>query len=215
MRRTVSGGAGALGGAGGHDADDERRRRRDVRGDHGGGSHGDPPGNPEVLAKNLCLRLLTVQARSRAELATKLDQRGIPADVAERVLDRLAAVGLVDDAAFAESFVTSRQRDRGLGRSALRAELRRKGIDRTLADRAVAGIDDESERLRAAALVAKKLDSAMFAGPQAARRRLIGMLARRGYSSGIAAHVVGEALRGYVDPDDLLVAEEDDPGGED
>ncbi len=163
----------------------------------------DPPGDPDVLAKNICLRMLAVQARSRAELAAKLYERGIPVDSAERVLDRLGAAGLVDDAAFAESFVTIRHRDRGLGRAALRAELKRKGIDRSIVERAVGGIDDEAERRRAAELVAKKLDSAMFAGPAAARRRLLGMLARRGYSAAVSAHVIGEALRGYVDPEDL------------
>lgn len=170
----------------------------------------DPSGNPDAAAKNLCLRLLTTRARSRAELAEKLHERGIPADAAQRVLDRLTAVGLVDDVAFAEAFVVSRRRDRALGRSALRTELQRKGIDRAVADRAVAGIDEESERRRAADLVAQRLDAAMFAGPQAARRRLLALLARRGYSVSVAAHVVADALRGYVEPEALLGADGDD-----
>lgn len=169
----------------------------------------DPPGDPDTLAKTICLRLLTVQARSRAELAGRLRDKGIPDDSAERVLDRLAVAGLVDDQAFAESFVTAKHRDRGLGRSALRAELQRKGVDRAVAERAVADIDDDAEARRAAELVAKKLDSAMFAGPQAARRRLVGMLARRGYAPSVAARVVGEALRGYVDADEFALDDAD------
>lgn len=158
------------------------------------------PGTEEATAKDICLRLLTGRARSRAELAGKLREREIPADVAERVLDRLSDLGLLDDAAYADAFVTSRHRDRGLGRSALRMELERKGIDRAVAEQAASAIDDDAERARAAELVAKKLDSAMLAGPAGARRRLIAMLARRGYSSSVAGSVVNDAMRGYAEP---------------
>lgn len=163
-----------------------------------------PPdaGDPVAAAKNICLRLLTGQARSRSELAAKLRQRGIPEDAAEEALSRLERVGLIDDAAYAEAFVASRHRDRGLGRSALRRELERKGVDKEIAASASAAIDDDQERARAADLVTGKLDSAMFAGPEAARRRLLSMLARRGYSPSIAIGVVNEALRGFTDPVD-------------
>lgn len=153
------------------------------------------------MAKNICLRQLAVRARTRVELAAKLRDKGVAENIAEQALDRLTAVGLIDDEAFADAFVRSRHRDRGLGRAALKMELERKGIDRELAARAVAVIDDDDERERAAALVAKKLDSAMFAaGPQVARRRLLGMLARRGYGSSVAIAVINDALNGYVEP---------------
>ncbi len=171
-------------------------------------------GDPEAAAKNFCLRWLTVRARSRAELATKLRERGIPDAAAERALDRLTDVGLVDDAAFAASFVTSRHRDRGLGRAALRRELRHKGVDRDLAEQALQAIDGDAERDRAAALVARKLDAAMFAGTEAARRRLLGMLARRGYSPSVAISVVNDALRGFAEPWDQAGGNEPGPYGE-
>ena len=90
---------------------------------------GDEPGDPVAVAKSICLRLLTGSTRTRADLERALRRRGIADDVAGAVLDRLTEVGLIDDAAYAEAFVASRHRDRGLGRSALRAELRRKGVD--------------------------------------------------------------------------------------
>ena len=75
----------------------------------------------EEQARSLCLRLLTARARTRAELEGQLVKRGYPDDVSERVLDRLAHVGLVDDADFAEQWVqiaTSecRKRQARLGR---------------------------------------------------------------------------------------------------
>lgn len=168
----------------------------------------DDPGDPTTVARAICLRMLTGSARTRSDLATALRRRGIDDDVAAGVLDRLAEVGLIDDAAYAEAFVVTKHRDRGLGRAALRTELRRKGVDPALAAAAAAGIDDETERQRAVELVAKRLDSAMFAGPDAAKRRLLGLLARRGYPPGLAIAVVDEALRGFVpaevpDSDDI------------
>jgi regulatory protein len=190
---------GAIGSAGSTD------RRRVPPPDDGAG---DDPGDPTSVAKTICLRLLTGSARTRADLGQALRRRGIPDDVAASVLDRLSEVGLIDDVAYAEAFVASRHRDRGLGRSALRAELRRKGVDPAIAADAAAGIDDTSERQRAAELVLKRLDSAMFAGPDTARRRLLGYLARRGYAPGLAIDVVDDALRGFVprqvpDTDDI------------
>jgi regulatory protein len=180
-------------------------RRRLPPPDDGGG---DEPGDPAAVAKAVCLRLLTGSARTRSDLSTALRRRGIGEEVASAVLDRLTEVGLIDDAAYAQAYVAAKHRDRGLGRAALRTELRRKGVDPAVAAAAAARIDDEAERRRAGELIAKRLDSAMFAGPDAAKRRLLGLLARRGYAPGLAIAVVDDALRGFVpvevpDSDDI------------
>src|ERR1700758_971103 len=83
----------------------------------------------EEQARALCLRLLTARARTRAELAGQLKKRGYHDEVSTKVLDRLAEVGLVDDAGFAEHWVQSRRANSGKGKRALAAELRRKGLD--------------------------------------------------------------------------------------
>src|SRR5262245_5691705 len=83
----------------------------------------------EEQARALCLRLLTARARTRAELEAQLTKRGYPDDVSAEVLDRLAHVGLVDDADFAEQWVRSRRLNAGKGKRALAAELRNKGVD--------------------------------------------------------------------------------------
>ena len=134
-----------------------------------GGHPEDPPGDPETVAKAICLRLLTVTARPRAVLAVALRKRGIPDDIAETVLDRFVEVGLIDDQAYARAYVATKQRDRGLGTTALRTELRRKGIDEEVVAGAVDGIDHEAERSRAKALIERRVDAAMSAGPVAAR----------------------------------------------
>lgn len=177
------------------------------RGDAEPGGHPeDGPGDPEAVAKAICLRLLTVSAKPRAALAIALRQRGIPDDVADAVLTRFVDVGLIDDEAYAHAFVAAKHRDRALGTAALRTELRRKGVDEVIVDNAVRSIDHDGERERAQALISRRVDAAMGNGVIAARRRLVGLLARRGYSAELSRSVVDEALAEYG-------AETEDEGG--
>ncbi len=143
----------------------------------------------------MCLRLLTGAPKTRAQLAEALRRRGVPDDVAERVLDRLVDVRLIDDGAFADAWVDTRHRGRGLARRALRAELRQRGVDDELVGSAVARIDDDDEAAAAAALVARRLASTRNVPYDARVRRLAGMLARKGYPGGLALRVVRDALR--------------------
>ena len=144
----------------------------------------------------MCLRLLTARARTRAELAGQLTKRGYPDDVSARVLDRLAQVGLVDDADFAEQWVRSRRVNAGKGKRALAAELRTKGVDNDVITAALADIDAGAERERAEQLVRDKLRRERLNDDDDAKvmRRLVGMLARRGYSQSMAFDVVTTEL---------------------
>jgi regulatory protein len=179
----------------------ERSRRREGAEPEEQSADG-PPADPEALARNICLRLLTGQPRTRAELAAALSKRNIPDDAASAVLDRFGEVGLIDDAAFARAWVETRQRGRGLGKSALAGELRRKGVDKEVVQEALEQVDDESSLEAARQLVARKLVSTRGVPAPARARRLVGMLARRGHPAGVAYRVVREALAAEgVDPD--------------
>ncbi len=150
--------------------------------------------DPAGRARDVCLRLLTGTAKTRKQLADALRRREIPDEVAGEVLDRLEEVGLIDDAAFADAWVESRHAGRGLARRALAQELRTRGVAGELVEQAVAqlGADEEAEAARA--LVERKLRATRGLERQARTRRLVGMLARRGYSEGLAFRVVREAL---------------------
>src|SRR5438034_817005 len=111
----------------------------------------------EEQARALCLRLLTARSRTRAELTGQLAKRGYPDEVSNRVLDRLADVGLIDDADFAEQWVQSRRANKGKSKRALAAELHTKGVDNEVIDTVLAGIDAGAERDRAEQLVRAKL----------------------------------------------------------
>ncbi|MFE4515177.1 recombination regulator RecX [Kitasatospora sp. NPDC056783] len=150
--------------------------------------------DPETRARDICLRLLTGAAKTRRQLADALRKREIPDEVADAVLTRLEEVGLIDDAAFATAWVESRHAVRGLSRRALAQELRTKGVAADLVEQAVAQLDHDDETDAARALVERKLRSTRGLDAQVRTRRLVGMLARRGYSEGLAFRVVRTAL---------------------
>ena len=153
-------------------------------------------GEPDAydVARSIVLRQLAMSPKSRQQLRDKLRARNCPDDVAEAVLDRMAAVGLVDDEAYAGMLVRSQQAGRGLARRALARELRTKGVDDETAQATLEQIDPEAERDRAAQLVAKKLRSMHGLEPVVQKRRLAGMLARKGYPADLAMAVIREAI---------------------
>ncbi len=150
--------------------------------------------DPEAVARRILLDALTGQARTRQELGDKLAKRGVPDDLAAELLDRFTEVGLIDDATYARQWVESRHRSRGLAPRALAQELRRKGVGDEETKAALEQIDEDDQRTAARALVDKKLRSMRSLDSQVATRRLAGLLARKGYSAGLAFSVVREAL---------------------
>jgi regulatory protein len=161
-----------------------------------------PEADPESVARKILLDQLTGRARSRSDLEKKLAQRNVPDEIATRLLDRFEEVGLVDDAAFAREWVAQRQEGRGLARRALAQELRRKGIDDEVARDALGAVGEDDEVEAARVLVRRRLRSVRALETDKAVRRLVGMLARKGYSGGVAYRVVREELGAdLVDPE--------------
>jgi regulatory protein len=168
----------------------------------------DAPGDPESVARTICLRLLAQRAHTRVELSDALRRRGVPADAAEVVLVRFSEVGLIDDASLAQNLALAQHRDRGLAARAVAVKLRQRGLPESAVEAALGQIDPDSEREAAHRLVERKLPALQALPPQTQTRRLIGLLARRGYSPGLSADVVREALAGRLErdiADDLVV----------
>lgn len=160
--------------------------------------------DPAARARDICLNLLTARPRTRSELRQALLRKEIEADVADEVLGRLDDVGLIDDKAFAEMWVHSRHTYQGMGRRALSVELRRRGVDSDVAAEAVAAVDPDAEEERARQLVRKRLPSMSSIDQQAKIRRLVGMLARKGYAQGLAYRVVKDELANLGEDTNLL-----------
>lgn len=156
-----------------------------------------PPLSREKLeqrAKNILMYHLGRQMQTRSQLATRLRKKEIPDDIAEAVLDRFEELHLLDDATYAETFVRSRHSERGLAKRALGYELRKRGVDDETAAEALAAVDEDQEAATARRLVDSRLSATRGLELQVRTRRLVGMLARKGYSSSVAFRVVKEAL---------------------
>jgi regulatory protein len=169
--------------------------------------------DPTGYARQVCLDLLEHAPRTRQELAKALANKGVPEDAADEVLGRFTEVGIIDDALFASLWVTSRHRGKGLAGRALVQELRRKGVDDELVREAVGELDPSQEEATARSLVRRKLPSTRGLATDARIRRLAGMLARKGYSGGLAFRVVKEELEAdgaevpHLDTDGLSALE--------
>ncbi|WP_299165315.1 regulatory protein RecX [uncultured Arthrobacter sp.] len=136
--------------------------------------------------------------RSRFQLLTKLLERDIPEQVAVEILDRYEEVQLIDDAEFARMWVRSRAQTRSLARSAIKRELADKGITGELAEEALSQRTDEDERSAAEDLVRRKMRPIADPADRASRdkqvRRLVAMLARKGYAPSLAFSIVKDVL---------------------
>ena len=161
--------------------------------------------DPEGVARAIALRMLTGAPRSRAQIAERMAQRNVPDEIAAKVLDRFTEVGLIDDTAYAEMLVRTRHNERGLAGRALAQELQRKGVDREIADEALQAIQPEDEAERAVELVRRKARSTTGVDPVKRRRRLMSMLARKGYGPGVALRAIDEVLG---EEDDVVQNEE-------
>jgi regulatory protein len=159
-----------------------------------------PDADQESVARKILLDQLTGQPRTRSELAAKLAKKGVPDEVAEPLLVRFEEVGLIDDAEFAHAWVRSRSTGRGLARRALAQELRRKGVDDETTQAALADLDPEDELETARQVVRRKLRGGADPDQVRAVRRLTGLLARKGYPSGVAFRVVREELAALDPP---------------
>lgn len=164
----------------------------------------DDDADPYEVARSIVLRKLAAQDRTRHELAKALRSRNVPDEIAEGVLGRLQEVGLIDDAAFAEAWVESRQQRRHLSRPALRRELQAKGVDRDHIDAALDSVDVGDE-LAAARDLARRRHQGLRGQPYPVRyRRLAGVLSRRGFGSAIVAQVLREVMAGGDNAGDVL-----------
>lgn len=178
-----------------------------------------PDADPEAIARQICLRMLTAAPRTQAQLATALRRRGVPEAAATAVLARFAEVKLIDDAMFARAWVDSRHHGRGLAGRALGAELRQRGVAQDDIQAALSELDPEQELATAQELVARRLAGTAGMPVPARIRRLTGVLARKGYPAGLAYRVVREALEGeagdaHAPFDDLEVLPEPDDDDE-
>ena len=150
-------------------------------------------------AKQVLLRRLSHAPRTRKELAKDLKDKDISDEVANVALDRFEEVGLINDQALASNYVSSQHERKGLGKNALRQQLRSKGISDDVAMEAISQISDDQEFQAAFALACKKIRSLQKDDSKTQLRKIVGVLARKGYSSNLAFRVAKEVITDLPD----------------
>ncbi len=140
----------------------------------------------QARARATALRMLARHPRTRRDLADRLLQRGFAGPAVESVVHRLAEVGLVNDAQYAERYVESRAA-RPRGRRLLARELRLRGVDAELADEATALADDSAA---AEAAARSRLVHLQNVDRDVFFRRLGSFLQRRGFAYDTARAVI-------------------------
>lgn len=157
-----------------------------------------PQADQVAVAREVALRQLTVRARSRSELEAAMARRRVPEEAMREVLDRFAELGLVDDKSFSEQWVEGQQR-RMRSRKALRHELLNKGVAPETIDDVLEVVDDDDEYSAALAFARKRVAASAGLDTSVRRRRILGGLARRGFTGSVAYRAVDEALQSSDD----------------
>jgi regulatory protein len=149
---------------------------------------------PVVGALDAGLRLLGRRAHASAELRLKLRRRGhAPAEI-DAALARLAELGYLDDRSFAEGHV--RRRSSGRGPRALSQELASRGVERSVADGAVAGFDAEAQLASATQFAERLYGRRPSPGYREMLNTIGAKLLRRGFSPAVARAACLAAWRG-------------------
>lgn len=149
--------------------------------------------NLEERARNILLKLLERGPKSSSELTLALDKHDIPKEIAQQVIKRFSEVQLIDDRAVAEQVAAASRRTKGLARSMVKRKLADKGLDQQVINEVAAGISDEDELAVATELASKRLGQLSHFDAETQKRRLVGFLQRRGFSSSVVFEAIREA----------------------
>lgn len=140
---------------------------------------------------NKAAHLLTLRPHSRAELFAKLRRQEWADGVVEAVVDDLTHMGYLNDADFARAKARNSIEQKRHGKRRAFLELIRAGVDGDVANQAVAEVYGQSDAKQIALELAEKYAPRLARfDRQTARRRLAGMLARRGYESDLIRNVL-------------------------
>ena len=167
-----------------------------------------------AIVLDAALRFLEARQRSVHEVRRRLTGAGYRAELVDAAIARLGDLGVLDDAAFAQAWVESRDRAHPRGARALRQELRVKGVEASIAEAVLDERTSDREDATPDVVAAERLLArsartlARLADPRARRQRAYALLARNGFDSEVARDV---ATRFAVPPG--VVEEEGDPEG--
>jgi regulatory protein len=135
-------------------------------------------------AANIANHALASRERTEHEIRALLERRGCEPAAVARVLDDLAAVGLIDDARYAARFAEDKRELAGWGSDRIARDLQRRGVEQLHVDAALAGVGRDDELAYAVDLLCTRYREPLV--DDRARNRAWQMLVRRGYEPELA-----------------------------
>ncbi|MBI3004975.1 MAG: RecX family transcriptional regulator [Ignavibacteriales bacterium] len=149
--------------------------------------------------QKVALNYISYRPRSSREVMVRLNEKGFPLGIAQRVVQHFQSVSLINDVEFAGMFVRDKLRAKLLGRALLRQQLSAKGMSRQIIDDVLEEyISDEDQQKAAVALANKRLNTARRSyfklEPLKRKKRLMDFLLRRGFSTDVASKTVRKVL---------------------
>ena len=147
-------------------------------------------------AKNYVYRILARRMYTVKEIRDKLNERGYIDTVIQEVIATMERYGYVNDEVYAEEWIKSRMKSKPKGKIALRQELARKGVDKSIIENALSqAFDESSESDMALELAQRKISSYSRDEPAVARRKLQNFLLRRGFGYEAVKNAVEQAMK--------------------
>ncbi|MBM6588504.1 regulatory protein RecX [Brevibacterium sp. RIT 803] len=143
-------------------------------------------------AKKTAMNMLAMRDHASGELRDKLLKRDFQPEAVDELIAKLQKSRLLDDEEFAHRYVRAHRERRKLSRSALKRELSKKGLTAEIVSDAVEDVDGEDDLARQVA--EKKAASTRGLDYEVRERRILGMLARRGFASSVCLKVTREVL---------------------
>jgi len=148
----------------------------------------------KARAERVSMNALTRRGMSKREVERSLRARELDDETVASELERLEGVGLIDDMALAQNLVGTLQERKGLGRSAIAAELTRRLLTPAAIEYALDLIETGDELGRAREIAVKRAGQLRSYDRETAVRRLSAFLMRRGYSGSTVRAAVEHAL---------------------
>lgn len=150
------------------------------------------------------MRALEQRMQTGRELRTRLMRKGFQPETIDAAIEKLTSYGYLNDERFAELWIENRLAHRPRGKRMLEQELRQKGIDRQIVDDTVSGMEID-DRAAALEVAQKRLKSVQSLPLDEQKKKLTGILARRGFDFGVIRStletVLGEPAEEFDDSD--------------
>lgn len=135
------------------------------------------------------LNYATIRPRSTWELRTYLDRKDCSTALTEIILNKLSIIRLVDDEAFARTWIANRRAVKPTSHRRLGQELRAKRIEQAIIDKVLSEDDDASEHTAIMQIIERKRRQTRYQDKQ----KLMQYLSAQGFSYGDIKDAISEA----------------------